>query len=119
VALAVFAAVERAGRAAELAALRVQGVGDRVLRAVLLGGYPAMVLLFGGLGVAVAALASSRLAGLPTFVDDWSVLRPPPSVDPVALAAVATAAMLALAVVAGHGVRRLYRAVRTAGGWSA
>jgi hypothetical protein len=70
--------VDRPGRAAELAALRVQGVPELAVRRSVRAGYAAAVVVAVTLG-ALAALVVRRLAGagLPLFDDDWTVIAPP------------------------------------------
>jgi hypothetical protein len=110
--LAVVAAVERPVHAAELAALRAQGVGDRVVRAVAYGGYPVMAGVFGGLGVVVAAIDAASLIRFPVFPYSWAVLPPPPAVDPLALAGGTAVALAVLGAVAVVSSAQLLRAVR-------
>ena len=98
----VDAARDRPARAAELAALRVQGVGLRTIRAVGYGGLAAVVATAIVVGV-VAGIAGAALARMlsPGFVDGWTVL-PTVSVHPypVAAAAGATAVVLGVVVLA-------------------
>jgi hypothetical protein len=70
--------VDRPARAAELAALRVQGVPEVAVRHSVRGGYAVAVAVAVALGV-LAGLAARRLAGagLPLFDDGWAVIAPP------------------------------------------
>ncbi|GAA2760231.1 hypothetical protein [Actinopolymorpha rutila] len=101
-AVLIDAARERPGRAAELAALRAQGVDARAIRAV---GYGSLGTLVGtaaviGLAAGVAGAAVDRIL-YPGFVDGWNVL---PTVDtrgyPVLAAALAAVVVLGTVVVA-------------------
>ena len=108
----VDAARDRPGRAAELAALRAQGVRLKVVRAVGYGGLAAVVAAATVVGV-VAGLAGAVIARVlsPGFVDGWTVL-PTAGLHPYPiLAAVgATAAVLgAVVVVAGAALVRRTR----------
>jgi len=70
--------VDRPTRAAELAALRVQGVPEIAVRRSVRAGYAVAVAVAVALGV-LAALVVRRLAGagLPLFDDEWDVIAPP------------------------------------------
>ncbi|HZC26702.1 MAG TPA: hypothetical protein VE287_06745, partial [Actinopolymorphaceae bacterium] len=101
-AVVVDATRERPIRAAELAALRAQGVHGKVVKAVGYGGLGAVVgtATIIGLAAGLAGAAIDRTL-YPGFVDGWSVL---PTVAqrayPVIAAAVLAAAVLGAAVVA-------------------
>ena len=70
--------VDRPARAAELAALRVQGVPEVAVRRSVRAGYAIAVAVAVALGV-LAGLVARRLAGagLPLFDDEWAVIAPP------------------------------------------
>jgi hypothetical protein len=70
--------VDRPARAAELHALRVQGVPEVAVRRSVRAGYAVAVGVAVALGV-LAALIVSRLAGdgLPLFDDQWAVIDSP------------------------------------------
>jgi putative ABC transport system permease protein len=111
--LTVAAAVERPDRAAELAALRRQGMDLRSVRLIGYGGYAALAGACVVVGVAATALAGVLLeAAVPVFVDDWGVL--PVHTGPAAVPLVA-AGLAALAVLGAAGAvaaAHLVRAVR-------
>jgi putative ABC transport system permease protein len=98
----VDASRDRPVRAAELAALRAQGVSLRIVRAVGYGGLAAVVATAIVVGV-LAGLAGAAIGRIlsPGFVDGWDIL---PTVSlhpyPVAAAAGATAAVLGAVVFA-------------------
>jgi hypothetical protein len=109
--VAVVAAVEREPRAAELAALRVQGAPRRTVRRVALVGYAVLVGLSTVVGI-LAALAAWLVARapLPVFADGWRLLpAAPPRGTILALAAAGLLAVFA-AVVAALGLRLARRA---------
>jgi hypothetical protein len=114
-AVVLVAIVDRPARAAELAALRRQGVPAVVAARSVAGGYAALVAIAVGLGVLAAVLARWFAGpGLPPFDDGWAVL-PRPAPDPLSLAvlALAAGAVLAVAVVAATlPLRRLVREAR-------
>jgi hypothetical protein len=89
--------VDRPARAAELSALRVQGVPAPAVRRAVLAGYAVAVAVATVLGV-LAALIVRRLAGdgLPLFDDGWTVIAAP---GPSWLAMTMLAAGLAVAFV--------------------
>jgi hypothetical protein len=94
--------VDRPARAAELAALRVQGVSGAALRRSVRTGYAAAVVVSVVLGV-LAALVVRALAdaGLPLFDDGWAVLAAPgPSWSAVGLLAAGLLVALGPAVLA-------------------
>jgi hypothetical protein len=97
-ALTVAGAVERVPRAADLAALRVQGLPARVATATGYGGYAALVGLAVLAGLGAAALAATVTTGLPVFSDGWHDLPTGtgPHLSPLGWAALA-AVPLALA----------------------
>ncbi|MEQ7009688.1 hypothetical protein ABN028_26290 [Actinopolymorpha sp. B17G11] len=98
----VDASRDRPVRAAELAALRAQGVNLRIVRAVGYGGLAAVVATAIVVGV-LAGLAGAAIGRIlsPGFVDGWDIL---PTVSlhpyPVVAAAGATAAVLGAVVFA-------------------
>ncbi|MEV4617845.1 ABC transporter permease [Asanoa sp. NPDC049573] len=108
-ALGVIVAVERRPRAAELTALRRQGLTARAVTRATLGGY---------LVVSAAALVAGVLAALPArtvlaaplkvFADGWDVLPPPAAVRavPLLLAMAAAAVVYALVVLLASGLPR-------------
>ncbi|MFY1698309.1 ABC transporter permease [Solwaraspora sp. WMMA2101] len=118
-ALMVVAAVERGDRAAELTALRTQGLPAAAVARIAYGGY----VVAGALAVAVGLLVTvvARLPVLqtmPVFVDNWAVLplRIGPRPVPLLITLVtATVVLGCAAVFAGH---RLVRAVESAAGES-
>lgn len=98
----VAAAQERSQRAAELAALRAQGVGARVIRAVSYGQVMAVVAAATVVGV-VAGVVGAAVARVlhPGFVDGWRLLPPPmPRPGPVVVAALFALVALGAAAVA-------------------
>jgi putative ABC transport system permease protein len=111
-AVIALAAEERSARVAELAALRAQGVPDRVVRAASYGGLAALVgaavligLIAGLIGVVIGRLLD------PGFVDGWSVLPAAPLHPyPIILAVAAAVLVLGSAVLAASaGVARRVR----------
>jgi hypothetical protein len=108
--LGLVAAVDRKQRAADLRALRVQGLPRRMARRAALWGYLSIVLLAaltGLVGAAVAWIASGDR--LPIFTDTASPLTPPhwPGWQAVAQPwAAATVALAAAAVFASWALRR-------------
>jgi hypothetical protein len=113
--LAVAVAVERRPRAAELAALRTQGVSVRVVGAASYAGYAAVVLA-GALAGALAALLAGVVVAtsLPFFTDPWSVLPAPSGVAARPLLAALAGSLLVLAVSTLISVRLMVRTVRSA-----
>jgi FtsX-like permease family protein len=107
-ALGVVVAVESGPRAAELRALRRQGVAARTARWTALGGYAAVVALavVAGLASAVVARTALGVAG-PPFADGWAVLPPPPTVRALPLLAAGGAAAAVLVLVAAAAAGRL------------
>src|SRR6266511_3802953 len=108
----IVAAVERRPRAAELAALRAQGASAAVVRSAARGGYAVLVTVSTVVGLVAVVLARFlATAPLPVFVDGWRVLPTHglPRPLPLAVAAVATAAVLAAtaAIAASLLVRRI------------
>lgn len=108
--LAVAAAVERPDRAAELSALRAQGLSLRAVRLIGYGGYAALVLAGVVIGIGAAALGGALVeAAVPVFVDDWRVLPVPTGPQPLALLVAGLGGLAVLgatgAVVAGQLVR--------------
>ncbi|MEV0720532.1 FtsX-like permease family protein [Asanoa sp. NPDC050611] len=109
----VVAAVERPERAAELAALRAQGLPPRVVRRVAWGGYGGLAVAAVLLGLGASALAQAvTRRPIPLFVDGWDVL--PVAVGPQFLPLV-MALLGGLLVVGAAGAAAatlLVRAVR-------
>jgi hypothetical protein len=121
--LILVATVDRRARAAELAALRTQGVDRRTVRRTLLWGYPAMALAAGVAGL-VTALIGWRLTGwaLPVFSTAQPELALPVWPHPFAVMLPWLAAVLVLvgvALVIGYDLRRvvgqIYRGGATEG----
>jgi hypothetical protein len=107
--------VDRAGRVAELAALRGQGLTTRAVRvasyagsAVLLGG-----ALIGGIAAAVVAQLVVA-AGLPVFSDDWALLPLPSGLSATALLISAGVVVLVLGLAILITAARLVSAVTRA-----
>jgi hypothetical protein len=97
----VVAAVERSERAAELAALRAQGLPPGVVRRIAWGGYGGLALAAIALGLGASALAQAVTPRpIPLFVDGWDVL--PVAVGPQFLP-LGLAALGALLVVGAAG----------------
>jgi hypothetical protein len=112
--LMVAAAVERADRAAELAALRRQGLTARTVRAVAYGEYAVPVGFCVVVGLVAGALATVLLpVAVPTFVDNWAVLPPPARPGPPGVAAAGLLAVLVGTATAVACASRLVRAVRS------
>lgn len=108
-ALLLAASVERRGRAAELIALRRQGLRANIVRRVGLAGYGwhAAAGVFAG-GVAAAMVGVLPVPPPRIFADDWRVLPSPPGgVSGIALALAALAAGVVVAVAAIIAARRL------------
>jgi putative ABC transport system permease protein len=101
-AVLVLATQERTGWAAELAALRAQGVAAAVVRVVSYGGLAAVIAaaVTTGLGAGLVGAAIARLLH-PGFVDGWQVLPIAPLRPyPVAGVLVVTTAVLGGVVLA-------------------
>ena len=112
-AFTVVAAVERPERAAELAALRAQGLSPRAVRAVAWGGYAGLAGAAVVLGIAASVLAQALTRRpVPLFLDGWSVLpmATGPQLTPLLIASAAAVAVLGAA--AGSAAVLLVRAVR-------
>ncbi|MFV2018093.1 FtsX-like permease family protein [Micromonospora sp. LOL_023] len=111
-ALAVVAAVERDDRAAELAALRRQGLPAAAVARIAYGGYAVAVGLAVLIGLLVTIVARLPIQQtIPIFVDNWAVLplRIGPQPGPLLAAVlVATVVLGAAGALAGA---RLVRAV--------
>jgi putative ABC transport system permease protein len=109
--VAVAAAGETGPRAAELAALRAQGVPARSARAVSYGGYLGLVLA-GVLGGLLAAVLSRLFVGtgLPPFVDSWVVLPVSMGLRPYPVLIACLGALLLLGATAAVAAGRLVRA---------
>jgi len=108
----IVAAVERRPRAAEFAALRAQGASAAVVRSAARGGYAVLVTVSTVVGLVAVVLARFlATAPLPVFVDGWRLLPTHglPRPLPLAVAAVATAAVLAAtaSLAAAMLVRRI------------
>jgi hypothetical protein len=108
--LGLVAAVDRRARAADLRALRIQGLRRRMMRRAALWGYLSTVVLAALAGLA-AALVAWTAAGdhLPIFTDTSSVLTPPrwPAWQAVAQPwLIATATMVATCIAAAWSLRR-------------
>jgi hypothetical protein len=100
-ALSVAGAVERGPRAADLTALRAQGLPSAAATACGYGGYAVLVALGVLAGIGAAALAAVVTgAGLPVFSDGWQLLPTGTGLRPypLGLTAVAVAVPLGLAV---------------------
>jgi hypothetical protein len=110
--MALGAAVDRQWRAAELGALRRQGIPRRIVRAASTAEYTAMVCAAVASG-AIASLATQLVAEvkMPVFSDGWRVLPVPGLVRPVPVAVAGVGALAVLAIVAATAVWRLARAV--------
>jgi putative ABC transport system permease protein len=112
--LTVAAAVERPDRAAELAALRRQGMDLRSVRLIGYGGYAALVGACVVVGVAATALAGVLVeAAVPVFVDNWGVLPVHTGPAPVPLIAAGVAALVVLGATGAVAAAQLVRAVRS------
>jgi hypothetical protein len=107
--------VDRAGRVAELVALRGQGLTVRAVRAA---GYAGSGVLLGGAlvaGMAAAVLAQLLVAtGLPVFSDDWNLLPIPSGLTAPALLIATAAVVLALGLAVLTTAARLVSAVTRA-----
>lgn len=110
--LLIGAAVERRGRAAELGALRTQGLSARRVRLTGYGGYGLVVAagLAAGLGAAVVAQLVV-VAFLPVFTDGWQVLPLDAGVDLRALAVAGAVAAFVLGAAALVVARLMVAAV--------
>jgi hypothetical protein len=110
--LVVAVAVAHRDRAAELRALRGQGLASRAMRRA---GYAATVPVVVAavlIGVASALIAQWSVASsLPVFPDDWDVLPRPGGAGAAAIAVAVGAAVLALVPPALLGTARMVRAV--------
>jgi putative ABC transport system permease protein len=114
--VAVMASVERRPRAAELRALRTQGLRNRSARLAGYGG--TLVVVTGALltGLLAAVVAEAVVAArTPVFSDGWHLLPLHVGAQPVPMLAVAAVATLVLGTTALVGSNRLVRAVRR--GW--
>jgi hypothetical protein len=105
--LLVAAAVERPERAAELAALRRQGVSRRAIRIACHAG----TLWVVGAGIVVGAIAalvahSVVAVALPVFTDGWHVLAPTSGADPLTLLVAIAVSVLFLVPAAVFGAAR-------------
>jgi hypothetical protein len=112
-AMLVVASVERDPRAAELLALRRQGVNIKATRAVARRGY---LWLAGGALVAglLGAIGDRYLSGSPKslFSDSWHVLPRPALVLPGGVVVMVIVAGATLAVATGLSAYQLVRAIR-------
>jgi hypothetical protein len=108
--LGLVAAVDRRARAADLWALRVQGLRRRMVRRAALWGYLSTVVLAAVTGLVGAAVAWAAAGDrIPIFTETASALTPPqwPTWEAVLRPwGVATAAMALAAVAAGWALRR-------------
>ncbi|WP_157545854.1 FtsX-like permease family protein [Hamadaea tsunoensis] len=111
VALLLAAGVERADRARELSALRVQGLRLREVRRSGILGYavPAFIGIVGGM-IAAAAVGWLPATSPPLFADDWKVLSPPSGATAAGLWLAAGAAAIVVAAALAYSARRLVRA---------
>jgi hypothetical protein len=111
----IVAAVESPARAAELAALRGQGLSPRQVRAVALVDHLVLVgvALLAGVVAAVLAGAVTKATG-PTFVDGWDLL-PVPGPGPVGLGLAVAVPVVVLGGAAALAGAALTRAVRSRG----
>ncbi|MEV4536422.1 FtsX-like permease family protein [Asanoa sp. NPDC049518] len=108
----VVAAVERPERAAELAALRAQGLAPRAVSRVAWGGYLGLALAAIVLGIGASALAQAvTRQPIPLFVDGWNVL--PVAVGPqfVPLGLALLGALLVVGAAGAAAATLLVRAV--------
>jgi hypothetical protein len=115
-AVTVAGAVERQPRAAELAALRAQGLAGRDARLIGYGGWAVLVglaVLAGVLGAVLARFLAG--SGLPVFADFWAVVPSPSGLRPLSLLLSAAAAAVLLGAVGLAAGYQLDRAVRTGG----
>ncbi|WBB95734.1 hypothetical protein O7543_26875 [Solwaraspora sp. WMMA2080] len=111
-ALAVVAAVERDDRAAEMAALRAQGLPARAVTRIAYGGYAVTVGIAVVVGLMATVLAQLPIRQtMPIFVDNWAVLplRIGPQAVPLLVSTLVAAAVLGAA--AAFAGARLVRAV--------
>src|SRR5690606_9976584 len=108
----VAAAQQRSGHAAELAALRVQGVSARVVRAVGYSEALAVVAAATVVGV-VAGVAGAAVARVlhPGFVDGWRLL-PPSNPGPIPVVAAGALAFVVLGVAGVAAAVSLLRSAR-------
>jgi hypothetical protein len=110
-ALAVAAAVERPDRAAELSALRAQGLSRRAVRLIGYGGYAVLVVAGVVIGIGAAALGGTLVeAAVPVFVDDWAVLPVPSGPQAPALLLAALGGLVVLGVTGAVAAGQLVRA---------
>jgi len=112
-ALTVVGAAERGPRAAELAALRRQGMAAPLARAVGYGGYAALAgvaVLAGLVGAVFARLLAGP--GLPVFAEPWTVLPIPIGLRPLPLLLVGVVALALLGAVAAAAGAQVVRAIR-------
>jgi hypothetical protein len=111
IALIALATVERPGRAAELAALRRDGLGARAARATALASYLSLV----GVAVVIGLLTvviTRLLAGKSTVFADRYTIPPAPHASATGWLLVVLTMALPLAVAAGYVARGLVRASR-------
>jgi len=111
-ALLLVASVERGPRAADLVALRRQGISARVARGVAIGAYAVLAvaaLIFGFFTAIIDRFASGSI---PPFRDGWHVLARPPTLPPMALltgVAITVVVLGCAAVLSAHQVTRAVR----------
>ncbi|GIF67301.1 hypothetical protein Ais01nite_53360 [Asanoa ishikariensis] len=108
----VVAAVERPERAAELAALRAQGLPPRVVSRVAWGGYLGLALAAIALGIGASALAQAvTRRPIPLFVDGWNVLPVAAGPQFVPLGLALLGALLVVGTAGAAAATLLVRAV--------
>ncbi|MDG4764294.1 hypothetical protein O7632_09275 [Solwaraspora sp. WMMD406] len=116
-ALMVVAAVERDDRAAELTALRVQGLPAGAVARIAYGGYVVAGALAVVVGLVVTVVARLPvLRTMPVFVDNWAVLPLEIGPRPVPLVITLVTATVVLGCAAVFAGRRLARAVESDAG---
>lgn len=109
--LLVHAVQGRAGRAAELAALRVQGIDASAVRAVGYGGLAGVVGAASVVGIAVGIIGAVLARRLhPGFVDGWAAL-PAAAMRPAAIVAVTSCVVVVLGAVVLAGGRGVVRRI--------
>jgi hypothetical protein len=112
-AFTVVATVERPERAAELGALRVQGLPPRAVRAVAYGGYAGLALAAVLLGAAASALAQAvTRRPVPLFIDGWGVLPVAIGPQPLPVLAALAVGVLVAGAAGVAAAARLVRAIR-------
>jgi hypothetical protein len=111
--IAIVGAVDRRTRLNEMAALRVQGLPQRVAVVASWAGTAGLILagLAGGLAAAALAHPLARTV-VPGFTDDWAVLAPPAPLSTVAVALAGLIALTLLGLAGWLSVRALLRRLR-------